>query len=92
VPGITNAVGVAADEYFSCAVLSDGHIDCWGSNVYAELGNGTTTTSLTPVQVHGITNAGRGSRRAARRLVPATDSCAGEQGVTIALATVGSIL
>ena len=59
VAGITNAVaisaGLAEDE--TCAVLSTGRIDCWGSGAYGQLGNGTHVSSSTPVQVSGITNA-----------------------------------
>jgi alpha-tubulin suppressor-like RCC1 family protein len=40
-----------------CATLADGHIDCWGNNDFGGLGNGTTDSSFTPVQVSGITNA-----------------------------------
>lgn len=40
-----------------CAVLSTGHVVCWGRNTYASLGDGTTTESGTPIAVSGITNA-----------------------------------
>jgi alpha-tubulin suppressor-like RCC1 family protein len=41
----------------SCALGGDGSIDCWGYNGYGQLGDGTTTDSMTPVTVSGITDA-----------------------------------
>ena len=35
----------------SCAVLSDGTVDCWGNNAAGQLGDGTTTRRLLPVPV-----------------------------------------
>ena len=62
VSGIINAIVVAAGYYYACAVLSDGTVQCWGSNVAGQLGNGTQATtgcqcSPTPVQVSGISSA-----------------------------------
>ena len=43
VAGLADAVSVTNDGYGSyCALLSTGAVDCWGENVYGELGNGTT--------------------------------------------------
>jgi alpha-tubulin suppressor-like RCC1 family protein len=41
----------------ACAVLSDGHIECWGGNRYGQLGDGTHEGSLTPIEVSGISSA-----------------------------------
>ena len=57
--GISDAKTVASDVQGNsfCAVLSTGHMKCWGDNSYGELGNGTTTTSDVPVSVKNITTA-----------------------------------
>jgi alpha-tubulin suppressor-like RCC1 family protein len=57
--GITGATAVASDGDGGsfCAVLSTGHMKCWGFNDYGQLGNGTTTGSSVPVSVKNITTA-----------------------------------
>ena len=44
---------VSAREYYACGVTTAGAAYCWGYNGDGELGNGTTTTSPTPVAVSG---------------------------------------
>ena len=52
------ATQVSAGEDHTCALLSNGTIECWGSGYIGQLGNGKKEDSTTPVAVSGgITNA-----------------------------------
>jgi alpha-tubulin suppressor-like RCC1 family protein len=52
---LSGITAVAAGNGFSVALKSDGTIWAWGDNTYGQLGDGTTTARLTPVQVTGLT-------------------------------------
>ena len=50
-PSGVTATAVAAGEFHSLTIGSDGHLYAFGGNPEGELGNGTTTGSSTPVRV-----------------------------------------
>lgn len=58
VSGITNAAAISARGAFTCALLSNGGVECWGDNDHDQLGNGQKTElgegSPTPVAVVGL--------------------------------------
>src|SRR5207244_12031692 len=54
VPGISTATNVTASWWHhTCALLADASIRCWGENTWGQLGDGTTTTTSTPVTMSG---------------------------------------
>ncbi|HEX3706514.1 MAG TPA: Ig-like domain repeat protein [Mycobacteriales bacterium] len=50
-PAGTTIVAVASGSAHTLALGSDGTVYAWGDNTYGELGNGTATSSTTPVAV-----------------------------------------
>jgi alpha-tubulin suppressor-like RCC1 family protein len=58
VPGLTDAVQLAAGSAHACAVVEDGTALCWGENMAGQLGLGIQSTMETSVQsVKGLTDA-----------------------------------
>lgn len=51
VSGITSASSLVAGEKFTCALLTEGTVSCWGYNGQGQLGNGKTDNSAIPVSV-----------------------------------------
>jgi alpha-tubulin suppressor-like RCC1 family protein len=54
---LSNAAQISAGDMYTCALLSNHSVKCWGENNDGELGNGKKTDSSTPVPVSAITNA-----------------------------------
>ena len=57
VPGIDDAIDVAAGRSHTCAIHRDSSVSCWGSNRYGQLGYDSTGFwghSVTPQKVEGI--------------------------------------
>lgn len=66
-PFVPGAVAVAAGQNFSCALVDDGTVRCWGFNGSGRLGNGTATNSSVPISVTGLGSGGTGASRRGSR-------------------------
>jgi alpha-tubulin suppressor-like RCC1 family protein len=63
---------ISAGEFNSCALLTNGTVQCWGDNVGGQLGNGTNAYSGTP----GQTNIVNGLTGVIQIAVSSDDACA----------------
>jgi alpha-tubulin suppressor-like RCC1 family protein len=50
------ATQITVGDFFSCALLQGGSVQCWGRGSSGALGNNATANSNTPVQVQGLTS------------------------------------
>jgi alpha-tubulin suppressor-like RCC1 family protein len=56
IAGVNDAVALSAGYLADCVVHVTGTVSCLGNNADGQLGDGTSTNSITPVDVAGLTN------------------------------------
>jgi hypothetical protein len=61
IPGLTGAVALEAGGTFSCAILRDRTVMCWGLNDWGQLGDGTREVRIGAVKTKGLTGRFDGS-------------------------------
>ncbi len=54
--GDVRAITASNTSNFTCALMMDGTVKCWGENPHGALGNDSTAESHVPVSVKGLTN------------------------------------
>jgi alpha-tubulin suppressor-like RCC1 family protein len=58
VTGLSGAAQkLGAGWYHTCAIATDGSVQCWGMGTSGQLGNGNTASSALPVRVLGLAGA-----------------------------------
>lgn len=56
VKGLSSVVSIAANSLHTCALTSQGAVQCWGHNVDGELGDGSFKDSSVPIDVQGLSS------------------------------------
>lgn len=51
---LANIIQVVSGADHSCALLSNGTVECWGNGLYGQLGDGTVVSKNSPVLVSGL--------------------------------------
>ncbi len=84
VAGISNAIAIAAGDYFSCAVLADNTARCWGYNGKGQLGDGTNDMQFSPTTVLGlnhVTSIAAGTSHTCALITDGTVRCWGDNSM-----------
>ena len=57
VSSLRGAAAISAGDNYTCALLADATVKCWGNNDTGQLGDGSNTSSHAPVTVAGVSGA-----------------------------------
>jgi alpha-tubulin suppressor-like RCC1 family protein len=89
----THARALAAGSHFTCVLLDDGTVDCFGQNDHAQSGqpDGMPVAVATSVGLAGATSVAVGATLGCARLTGATLDCWGNDATVAAVKTSGAV-
>jgi alpha-tubulin suppressor-like RCC1 family protein len=80
VSGLDHVVGIAAGGMYTCALLADGTVSCWGEGDTGQLGDGKADSRPSPAPVSGLSSVAQialGDSQSCARLTDGTVRCWG---------------
>jgi alpha-tubulin suppressor-like RCC1 family protein len=92
---LSDVIQVAAGGHHTCVLLTGGTVQCWGDNLFGQLGDGSTNKSATPLPVPGLSGVLQlavGKFQTCALMADGSVQCWGDGGVNMQAGTVINLL